>query len=153
MLCPACFTPRKEIWYPFYRRLGGPHGQSRWIQKISPPTGIRSLDRPACSELLYQLQYPGPCTILVPFLNLKPSKNILTIHSKQQKCVPYFSTSHWFFHKWISGWAPVLLLRAEFKFICNYANYGLKQCWFHNGTVEAEVSNILFGAKSSTLLH
>jgi hypothetical protein len=32
-------------------------------------------------------------------------------------------------------------------------NYGLKQGWFHNGTVEAEVSNILFGAKSSTLLH
>ena len=28
--------------------------------KISPPTGIRSPDRPARSESLYRLSYPGP---------------------------------------------------------------------------------------------
>jgi len=25
--CPGSFTPRKETWYPFYRRLVGPLGQ------------------------------------------------------------------------------------------------------------------------------
>ena len=38
-----------------YRRLGGPQGR-----KISPPTGIRSPNRPARSESLHRLSYPGP---------------------------------------------------------------------------------------------
>ena len=60
---PAALPPGKTR-YPLYRRLGRPQGQSGWVQKISPPTGIRSLDRPACSKSLYQLSYPGPicCT-------------------------------------------------------------------------------------------
>ena len=32
---------------PLYRRLGGPHGRSGRVRKISPPTGIRSPDPPA----------------------------------------------------------------------------------------------------------
>ena len=44
---------------PLHRRLGGPQGRSGPVLKISPPTGIRSLDRPARSESLYQLRYPG----------------------------------------------------------------------------------------------
>jgi len=35
----------------------GPQGRSGRVRKISPPTGTRSPDRPACSELLYQLSY------------------------------------------------------------------------------------------------
>jgi hypothetical protein len=46
--------------YPLYRRLGRPHGRSGRVQNISPPTGIRSPDRPACSESLYRLSCPGP---------------------------------------------------------------------------------------------
>jgi hypothetical protein len=57
---PGPFTPRKERWYAFYRRLGGPQGQSRWVRKISPLTRIRSPDRRARSESLYRLSYPGP---------------------------------------------------------------------------------------------
>ena len=30
------------------------------MRKFSPPTGIRSPDRPARSESLYRLSYPGP---------------------------------------------------------------------------------------------
>jgi hypothetical protein len=37
-------------FYPLYRRLGGPQGRSVRVRKISPPTGIRSPDRPARSE-------------------------------------------------------------------------------------------------------
>jgi hypothetical protein len=39
---PGRFTPEKEIWYPFYIRLVGLHGQSGWVRK-SYPTRIRSL--------------------------------------------------------------------------------------------------------------
>ena len=35
-------------------------GRSGRVWKISPPTGIRSPDRPARSESLYRLSYPGP---------------------------------------------------------------------------------------------
>jgi len=27
---PGCFNPEKDTWYPLYRRLGGPQGQSGW---------------------------------------------------------------------------------------------------------------------------
>jgi hypothetical protein len=46
--------------YPLYRRLGGLQGRAGRVLKISPPTGIRYPDRPACSESLYRLRYPGP---------------------------------------------------------------------------------------------
>ena len=54
---PGRFTPEKVTGY---RRLGGPQGRSGRMRKISPPTGIRSQDRPARSESLYRLSYPGP---------------------------------------------------------------------------------------------
>jgi hypothetical protein len=56
---PAALTPIKTQC-PLYRSLGGLQGQSRRVQKISPPTGIRSPDRPARSESLYWLSYRGP---------------------------------------------------------------------------------------------
>jgi hypothetical protein len=43
--------------YPLYRRLGGPQGPSGQVRKISPPTGIRSPDRPARNQSLYRLRY------------------------------------------------------------------------------------------------
>ena len=61
---PVALPPGK-VRYPLYRRLGGPQGQSGRVWKISPPTGIRSPDRPACSESLYRLSYPGPRYIII----------------------------------------------------------------------------------------
>ena len=52
--------PSEKTRYPLYRMLDGPQDRSGWVQKISPPTGIRSPDRPARRELLYRLHYPGP---------------------------------------------------------------------------------------------
>ena len=37
---PGLFTPRKEIRYPLYRRLGGPQGRSGRVRKISPPSAF-----------------------------------------------------------------------------------------------------------------
>ena len=56
---PAALPPGKTR-YPLYGRLGGPQGRSGRVRKISPTTGIRSPDRPARSESLYRLSYPGP---------------------------------------------------------------------------------------------
>ena len=50
------FTPEKTR-HPLYRRLGGPQDRSGQVRKISPPTGIRSPDRPARSQSLYRLSY------------------------------------------------------------------------------------------------
>jgi len=36
---PAALPPGKT-WYPLYRRLGGPHGQSGWVRKISALPGF-----------------------------------------------------------------------------------------------------------------
>jgi hypothetical protein len=36
------FTPRKEILYPLYRRLGGHQVTSGWVRKISPSPGFYS---------------------------------------------------------------------------------------------------------------
>jgi hypothetical protein len=44
----AALLPR-IAQYPFYRRLGGSHGRSGRMRKISSPTGIRSPGRPARS--------------------------------------------------------------------------------------------------------
>jgi hypothetical protein len=63
---PHRFHPPPPPWkirYPLYRKLGGPQGRRADLDgwgKSRPPNGIRSPDRPARSESLYQLSYPGP---------------------------------------------------------------------------------------------
>ena len=55
---PAALPPG-ETRYTLYRRLDGLQGRSGRVRKILPPTGIRSLDRSARSQSLYQMRYPG----------------------------------------------------------------------------------------------
>ena len=56
---PVSLSPGKTR-YPLYRRLDGPQGRSGRVRKISPPTWIRSPDRPSLSESLYQMSYSAP---------------------------------------------------------------------------------------------
>jgi len=74
---PGRLTPGKETRYSLYSRLGGPQDRSGRVRKILPPTGIRSPDRPARSEPLYRLRYPGPHTTRCVFWEEK-LKRILT---------------------------------------------------------------------------
>ena len=60
---PADLPPEKNQ-YLLHRRLSEPQGRSGWIQENSSPTGIRSLDRPDCSESLYRLRYLGPLMLV-----------------------------------------------------------------------------------------
>jgi hypothetical protein len=57
--------PLVKTRYPLYKKLCGPQGRSGRVRKISPPPGIRSLDRPARSQSLYRLSYPAQCHITV----------------------------------------------------------------------------------------
>jgi len=52
--------PRGKTRYPLYRRPGGPQGRSGQVRKISPPTRIRSPDRPARSSVAIPTELPGP---------------------------------------------------------------------------------------------
>jgi hypothetical protein len=61
---PGRFTPRKQIRYPLYRRLGGSQGRSGRAQK----TGIRSPDRPASNIHYTDWAIPaGPAGFTVTF--------------------------------------------------------------------------------------
>ena len=46
------------------------HTYRQNLRKISPPTGIRSPDRPARSQSLYRLSYPGPQVITKHNINI-----------------------------------------------------------------------------------
>jgi len=56
---PGRSLPPGKTRYSLYRRLVGSQGRSGQVRKISPPTGIRSPDRPARSQSLYRLSYPA----------------------------------------------------------------------------------------------
>jgi hypothetical protein len=62
---PPTYPQGKSLRYPFDRRLGGPQNRSGHgveERNFQPPAGIehRSSDRPARSQSLYRLSYPGP---------------------------------------------------------------------------------------------
>ena len=63
---PAFLTPGNTR-YPLYRRLGGSQGRSGRVRTISRPIGVRTPNRPARSEALYWLRYPGSAFISMSF--------------------------------------------------------------------------------------
>ena len=63
------FTPGKENRYVPYRRLGGPQGKLCTGVGNFVRDGLRSPDRPARSESLYQLCYDGPTHEMVSSLD------------------------------------------------------------------------------------
>ena len=81
---PAALLPGKTR-YPLYRRLGGPQGWAERCGISRPPTGIRSPDRPARSELLYRLsQIMGDLSHTMEL----PANGTKTRHKKQARCNP-----------------------------------------------------------------
>jgi hypothetical protein len=68
---PAALPQRKSPHYPLHRRLGGSQSRSGYgiEEKNSQlPPGIEPLssDRPARSQSLYRLSYPGSSGVTVP---------------------------------------------------------------------------------------
>ena len=70
---PVHFTPGRETWYPFYRRMGEPHSGCRKSQ---------SPDYPACSRSLYQPHCPGPLskTTFVSYFACNCSYRLSPVH-------------------------------------------------------------------------
>jgi len=66
---PAAVPPGRETRYPFYRRLGGPQVRPGRVRKIWSPPRLDPPDRPARSESLYLLSYPGTPTSYVHCLS------------------------------------------------------------------------------------
>ena len=64
---PGCTLTPGKTRYPFYRRLGGPQGWSERAENLAP-TRIRSPDRPALSQSLYQLSYPAHIHIRIIYI-------------------------------------------------------------------------------------
>jgi hypothetical protein len=66
---PGRFTPGKDP-VPIVQDAGWASGPVWTCAKNLSPTGIRSSDRPARSQSLYRLSYPGPSgfTILINIL-------------------------------------------------------------------------------------
>jgi hypothetical protein len=56
---PAALYPRERTGTHCTGAGWDPRGRSGQVRKISPPTGIRSPDRPARSQSLHRLRYPA----------------------------------------------------------------------------------------------
>jgi hypothetical protein len=54
--------PRERPRYPLYRRLGGPHGRSGQVRKISFPPGFKPPDRIARAQSLLPTALSRPTT-------------------------------------------------------------------------------------------
>jgi len=90
---PAALPPGKTR-YPLYRGLARPLGRSGRMSKISPPTGIRSPDRPARSESLYRLSYRGPSETLNGYLLLNSLNGLPVDVSCGTATVSQYFTHH-----------------------------------------------------------
>jgi hypothetical protein len=56
---PGRSLPPRKTRYPLYRRLGGPHGRSGQVRKISPPPEFDPRTVQSRSQSLYRLSYPA----------------------------------------------------------------------------------------------
>jgi len=83
---------------PATGRLGRPHSQSWRVQKISPPTGFRSLAR---RELLYRLSYSG-LYIYVQWAEYHISTYVKSKHQGTELSCKSVAVSH-IMVIWLSG--------------------------------------------------
>ena len=70
---PAALPPGKTR-YPLYKEAGWAPGPVWTGTENFSPTGIRSPDRPARSESLYRLRYPGPQIIGSMYTQFPPAQ-------------------------------------------------------------------------------
>ena len=91
--------PLGKTRYPLYRRLGGPKGRSGRVRKISPPTGIRSPDRPTCSKSLTDWAIPAH---LANFVLYKTVINSSKYSSRKKFMVVLSDLQHYVFMKQVA---------------------------------------------------
>jgi len=68
--CLGRLTPRKESWYPLFKRLYAPQGQPRCVWKIPPSQNlIPGPPNPQCVTTLATLSRPGTVYCLLWWLD------------------------------------------------------------------------------------
>ena len=104
---PAALPPGKETGCPLYRRLGVPQGRSGRLRKISPPTGIRSPDRPALASLYTDWAIPARHNPTYDHLLCKTHSVFLELFSGSWVVQWFLSGSvvlEWFSGSWAVQW-------------------------------------------------
>ena len=102
---PGRFLPPGKTRYPFYRRLGGPHGRSGQVRKISLPPGFDSRTvQPAASHYTNYSTQPKSSSLKLNILSKLRVFKILhtdTLPSlgKISKAQIYFPIEHLFLLK------------------------------------------------------
>jgi len=95
---PGRSFPSGRTRYSLYRRLGGPQGRSRQVQKISPPPGFDPRTGPARSQSLYRLSYSVHFHLIVNQKNIPWYKNTNSTkirHLTLYNHAVYVSSFHW----------------------------------------------------------
>jgi hypothetical protein len=78
---PGHFAPGKKTGHPFYKRLGGSTLMVWKGAENLAPKGIGFLNRPARSESLYRLSYPGPLiTLTIRIKKIKYRNTNIVLH-------------------------------------------------------------------------
>jgi len=98
---PCRILPLGKTRYPFYRRLGGPQGQSGRAENLVP-TGIRSQTHLAHSQSLYWLSYRAHDVQKVPCINIRQTCStiiklavlLLTVHNVERVRNISFHVAH-----------------------------------------------------------
>jgi hypothetical protein len=108
---PGHTLPPGKTRYPLYRRLSWPQGRSGQVRKISPPTGIRSPDRPARSSVAIPTELPSPLNIQY-ILYLLPMYYIYELSQATLSCISNDRII-------LIGWITMRYTTAYLKLILN----------------------------------
>ena len=85
--------PPGKTGYPFYRRLGGPHGRSGRVRKVSPLPGFDPRTVQPVAQSLYRLSYRAPLEDYLMYVKRDKCKEQLCpqITSREWNPVAYSS--------------------------------------------------------------
>ena len=96
---PGRFTPGKDP-VPIVQEAGWAPGPVWTGAEISPPTGIRTLDRPARRGSLYRPNYPGPCVSnILSYINILRFLVPLMRRAQTTPFVHFLRGYHLLFHE------------------------------------------------------
>jgi hypothetical protein len=92
---PDCSLPPGKTWYPLYRRLGGPQGQSGEEWKISLPQGFdpRTV-QPVASHYTDHATWPLQVTVLPSLLVNRIQEKIKMYTANKSKFIYFGSHSN-----------------------------------------------------------
>jgi len=88
--CPGRSLPPGKTWYPLYRRLGGPQGQSAEVWKILPPPGFNPRTvQPIASRYTNYIEGINAYKIVQYLENLKRQGHLREIFTLEDSSTMY----------------------------------------------------------------